>query len=91
MDDTQQAELQRALGRIQATLEGLSDRVDMQGSALAEVEARVTANEQKRDVEAASNARDRLWIKWIFVMMLALVGDHFTGSKISDWISAALR
>lgn len=126
MDDTQLAEIQRSLGRVEeavagiaswtaahriedtrefgdirqsftsqdkrlAALEGLADTVESHGDALVNIETRLSASEQSAKVEIATRARDRMWLKWILLMVLALTTDHFTGSKIADWVGALLK
>jgi hypothetical protein len=93
-DDRGFAEIRQSFAqqdRRLAALEGLADTVESQGQALAEVESRVTQSEKRETVRSTKYDRDRAWLRWIFALVLPLVIDHFTGSKLSAWVGSILK
>lgn len=94
VDDRNSAETQRNLheigSRLQA-LESMGDTVESHGEAIVGIERRMTESEERENLRSATRSRDRMWLKAIFVLLLALASDHFTGQRVSSWIGALFR
>lgn len=72
-------------------IESSSDVIESHSAAILEIENRLDTIVVARKLETAERARDRIWFKWILLLVAALAGDHFTGSKIADLISKAIK
>lgn len=80
-----------AQDRRLAVLEGIVDTVESHGNAIAEIEQRVSESEERDKVRRAASDRDRVWIRWTFLLLLSLVLDHFSGSKLAGWVGDVLK
>lgn len=74
-----------------AALEGLADMVEGHGTALLDIEQRVSLSEKKWVSEDAKRERDRMWLRWILTLLTALTADHFTGSKIAELVAHLIK
>ena len=72
-------------------IESLSETVESHGSAIVDLEQRVSEQEDMAEIKARIKKRDINWIKVIVVCVFILVGDKFTGSKLSDWVSLLFK
>ena len=72
-------------------VEGLAQQVEGQGQAILDLETRISAQEEKEDLRVKIKKRDINWIKVIVVCVFILVGDKFTGGKLSEWVSLLFK
>ena len=72
-------------------IESLSETVESHGSAIVDLEQRVSEQEDMAEIKARIKKRDINWIKVLVVCVFILVGDKFTGSKLSDWVSLLFK
>ena len=72
-------------------IESLSETVESHGSAIVDLEQRVSEQEDMAEIKARIKKRDINWIKVIVVCVFILVGDKFTGSKLSEWVSMLFK
>ena len=72
-------------------IESLSETVESHGSAIVDLEQRVSEQEDMAEIKARIKKRDINWIKVIVVCVFILVGDKFTGSKLSEWVSLLFK
>ena len=72
-------------------IESLSETVESHGSAIVDLEQRVSEQEDMAEIKARIKKRDINWIKVLVVCVFILVGDKFTGSKLSEWVSMLFK
>ena len=72
-------------------IESLSETVESHGSAIVDLEQRVSEQEDMAEIKARIKKRDTNWIKVLVVCVFILVGDKFTGSKLSEWVSLLFK
>ena len=72
-------------------IESLSETVESHGSAIVDLEQRVSEQEDMAEIKARIKKRDINWIKVLVVCVFILVGDKFTGSKLSGWVSLLFK
>lgn len=72
-------------------VETLADSVESQGSALLDLEKRVSLAEEKERLRIQLKDRDRKWIKLIVILVTLLVGDKFTGGRLSEWVALLFK
>ena len=72
-------------------IESLSETVESHGSAIVDLEQRVSEQEDMAEIKARIKKRDINWIKVLVVCVFILVGDKFTGSKLSEWVSLLFK
>ena len=72
-------------------IENLSETVESHGSAIVDLEQRVSEQEDMAEIKARIKKRDINWIKVLVVCVFILVGDKFTGSKLSEWVSLLFK
>ena len=72
-------------------IESLSETVESHGSAIVDLEQRVSEQEDMAEIKARIKKRDINWIKVLVICVFVLVGDKFTGSKLSDWVSLLFK
>jgi hypothetical protein len=75
------------LSRVEAS----TDAIEGHGAAIVDFEDRLNKSESLFKIDVAQRARDRMWMKWILYLVAALVGDHFTGSKISEFAGHLIK
>ena len=72
-------------------VEGLVETVEGHGAALVDLEKRVSEQEDTEKIKTRIKKRDVNWIKVVVVCVFVLVGDKFTGSKLSEWVSLLFK
>ena len=72
-------------------IESLSETVESHGSAIVDLEQRVSEQEDMAEIKARIKKRDINWIKVLVICVFVLVGDKFTGSKLSEWVSLLFK
>jgi hypothetical protein len=72
-------------------IEILSDTVESHGEALVDLEKRVDTQEENEQIRHKIRGRDLKWLKVIVILVFILVGDKFTGSKLSEWVSVLFK
>ena len=72
-------------------IENLSETVESHGSAIVDLEQRVSEQEDMAEIKARIKKRDTNWIKVLVVCVFILVGDKFTGGKLSEWVSLLFK
>jgi hypothetical protein len=65
--------------------------VEGHGAALVDLEKRVSEQEDTEKIKTRIKKRDVNWIKVVVVCVFVLVGDKFTGSKLSEWVSLLFK
>lgn len=87
-DDTRfQSEIVLRLTNV----EGLVETVESHGDALVDLEKRVSEQEDTEKIKTRIKKRDINWIKVIVICVFILVGDKFTGGKLSEWVSLLFK
>ena len=72
-------------------VEGLAETVEGHGAALVDLEKRVSEQEDTEKIKTRIKKRDVNWIKVVVVCVFVLIGDKFTGSKLSEWVSLLFK
>ena len=72
-------------------VEGLVETVEGHGAALVDLEKRVSEQEDTEKIKVRIKKRDINWIKVVVVCVFILVGDKFTGGKLSEWVSLLFK
>ena len=72
-------------------VEGLVETVEGHGAALVDLEKRVSDQEDTEKIKVKIKKRDINWMKVIVICVFILIGDKFTGSKLSDWVSLLFK
>ena len=72
-------------------VEGLLETVESHGAALVDLEKRVSDQEDTEKMKTRIKKRDINWMKVVVILVFILVGDKFTGNKLSEWVSLLFK
>jgi|HubBroStandDraft_5_1064220.scaffolds.fasta_scaffold234250_2 hypothetical protein len=72
-------------------LELIADGMESAAGSIAELENRVSTTEQHNRDRERDGQRDQKWVRWIFWLVLVLVADHFSGSKVPELLVHLLK
>ena len=73
------------------SVEDLVVIVEGHGDALVDHEKRINTQEENENIRIKIKKRDIHWMQIVTILVFILVGDKFTGNKLSEWVSLLFK